>query len=110
MRHLVLGLVAAASAPHASAQDGATRDIKLSSPNGRIALRVAFPEAGTAASPRWSLAVDGKPLLEAGRMGLAVEGDGELLAGAVAGELVRRTHDELVPVPFGKAEIGRAHV
>ena len=109
MRPLVLGLVAAAFAPLASAQDRAPQAIELSSPNGRIALRVAFPAAGTAAPPRWSLALDGKPLLDAGRLGLAVEGDGELLAGAAAGELERRTHDELVPVPFGKAAQARDH-
>lgn len=90
-----------------TAQGDAAPAIEVTSPNARIALRVAFPEPGSSESPRWSLAVAGVTQLEGGRMGLVIEGDGELLAGATAHELARRTRDERIAVLFGKADHAR---
>ncbi|MBI5851591.1 MAG: glycoside hydrolase family 97 catalytic domain-containing protein [Planctomycetes bacterium] len=94
-------------ATFARAQDTAAREFELKSPDGRIALRIRFQEPGSTDLPRWSASFAGERVLEDCRLGLEVEDDGELLAGAMPSDVTRRSHDERIAVRFGKAEYAR---
>lgn len=76
----------------------------LPSPDGRIAVQIAMPPAGSAETPEWSASFRGKTLLRSCRLSLSVAGEGDLLAGAHLRREQRQTQNKRIRVLFGKAE------
>lgn len=85
--------------------EGRTHEIR--SPDGRIVAMVTLPEPGSADVPSWSASFLGKTRLQGCRIGLSAGGEADLLAGAALLSVKRRTHDEVVPMVFGRADRAR---
>ncbi len=83
------------------------REIGLDSPNRRIALRVTLSGIGSLDPPRWSADFKLKPLLVDCKLGLDLDGAGDLLAGPRLVRERRRSVDQRIPVLFGKASHAR---
>jgi len=66
-----------------------------------------MPARGSVEPPRWSLSFRGKPILSDCRLGLQTADAGDPVAGARVVNENRRSADEWVPVPFGKANRAR---
>ena len=97
-------LVSAAFATPALSQNSTD----LSSPNGRIAVRIRTPEAGSAAAPTWTAAFMGRPTVS-GRLGLEAAGEGDLLSGVRASTVRRASVNQRIPVLYGKADHADNH-
>jgi alpha-glucosidase len=80
---------------------------RLHSPDGRIAVQLHLPPAGSKETPRWSATFRGKTILNDCRLSLEVADGGELLAGAQVRNQRSRSVEERVPILFGKADVAR---
>ena len=76
----------------------------LTSPDGRIALQIWLPKAGTSDVPIWSATFRGKPILNNCRLSLEAVGEGELLAGVRSIAEHHTSKHEKILVLFGKSE------
>ncbi len=74
----------------------------LKSPDGRIEASIELPSPAAEEAPRWSARFRGSPLVS-GQLGLQTKAEGDLLAGARLVLEHRRSVDEHIPVPFGRA-------
>jgi alpha-glucosidase len=92
------------------AQDGFAQGpptCSLASPDGRIAVLIQIPKAGSAELPTWSAKFRGKPLFSDCRLALHTSDTGEQMAGV---RLLSQTNcavDQSVPVLFGKSAQAR---
>ncbi len=79
--------------------------LTITSPDARIGVTFRMPADGTTERPRWDATFRGRPLLAGCGLGLETVDGGQLLAGTrVVGE-ARRSVDEIVAVPFGRAAV-----
>ena len=112
---LAAGWLLAAHAPAAAqpvgrlADNEASRTAQLSSPDGRIEVRVQWPAPATSGRPRWSATFQSQPVLAGCGLGLQATHAGDLMAGARVTQERRRTVSERVPMPFGKADHAENH-
>jgi alpha-glucosidase len=83
------------------AADGANA---LSSPDGRIRVSIQMPENDTVDRPRWSATFEGKSILTDCGLGLETADAGDLMAGVRIVHHSTRSHDQRIPVLFGKAD------
>jgi alpha-glucosidase len=79
----------------------------LASPSGQLRVSIQMPARGSVEPPRWSLSFRGKKILSDCRLGLEVAEAGDVMAGAHLSKASRRSNDEWVTVPFGKAARAR---
>jgi alpha-glucosidase len=95
---LVIGLgnAAAFEAPPAG------RTYRLASPDQRVEASIRLPTPGTAERPVWSARFHRIPLFTGCGLGLQTTDSGELLAGARLIREVHDSHNQRVPVLFGK--------
>ena len=75
------------------------------SPDGRLAVQIQMPVPGSADTPHWSAAFNGKTILSNCRLSLNIAGEGDLLAGVQVQEERSRSLDKRVRVLFGKTEV-----
>ena len=84
--------------------------LALKSPDARLVLTLMLARAaGTQTAPRYSVHFRGRELLHESTLGLALEGRGDLLAGAVLTSSRRDNHDETYQVLTGKQNPVRNH-
>jgi alpha-glucosidase len=74
----------------------------LHSPNKDLTVTIETPNSKLG-SPTWSLHVSEGIEVASGSLGLVIRGEGDWLAGAKLTQVLRRTHREKVPIPYGKA-------
>lgn len=90
-----------------SAADGPGRGRGVSSPDGRITVRVELPAPGSTVTPCWSATFRGKPLLSVCRLSLSLADKGDVLAGARLASESTSSSNRQVRVLFGKADHAR---
>ena len=81
----------------------------LNSPDGRIQVSIQMPAPDLNEQPIWSVKFWGKTLLTGCRLGLQTTEAGDLLIGSALLEERRRSVDERVTIPFGKADHANDH-
>jgi alpha-glucosidase len=81
----------------------------LRSPDSRIRVELRLPVEVTPPSPEWSAWFGDTALLAGCRLQLVDAGRGDLLSAAEVTSTNERTHDQRIPVLFGKAEHARDH-
>lgn len=81
----------------------------LRSPDGRVRVELRLPAAGSDASPMWSASLGDTAIFTAAPLRFVLEGGADLLRGASVEDADERSHDEVVPILFGRASHGRDH-
>ncbi|MEI8282256.1 MAG: glycoside hydrolase family 97 protein, partial [Armatimonadota bacterium] len=87
----------------------ASPDIVLQSPNGQISVRLRTSSPNSIEDPTWSANFNGQPILTACKMGINVEGHGNLLAGAQFVGEQRNRRNNRIRLFFGKADFAQDH-
>jgi alpha-glucosidase len=87
----------------------AAEPIHLNSPDGRIAVSIELPAAGSPDRPHWSATFHGKPILTGCALGLETVDHGDLMAGVQLVQQSQASIDEQIPVLFGKADHATNH-
>ena len=100
---LLAALLCAAWSSGARAQT-ARQAQTLRSPNGRVAVTFALDGAG---APVYSVAYDGRPVIEPSRLALVFKRGGELSRGMTVTGADRRSHDEIYGLVAGKTSRAR---
>ncbi len=76
----------------------------LASPDGRIQVKVRLPAPGSSERPRWSATFRGEPVLTGCELGLRTGEGGDVMLGAQGIQQRKRSVNERIPVPFGRAD------
>lgn len=77
---------------------------RLNSPDGRIQLSIQMPAHRSTERPQWSASFRGKEILNNCRLGLQTTDADDLMAGVRVVRERKRSENEKVRIPFGRAD------